>query len=142
MSITENPIRTSPNAALHRDMDTVAAKLHALEVTAVRLAEERDHARQAVRGIEAATEALVAEHLKREAELEQQRDEARRERNIALANARTSDEMTGAMSRKLDEVRAENARYVDERIGHIAQINALTEAAKHPPRRDWRRRVR
>ena len=61
MSVTAQPLPQHPpafpppytvatrpvdaDAALHRDMDTITAQLRALEVTAVRLAEERDRAR-------------------------------------------------------------------------------------------------
>ena len=81
--------RTTDTGALHRDMDTVAAQLHALEVTAVRLAEERDRYRA-------------------------ERDQARRDRQDAvdtagrlLARLRRADRDLAAVQADNEALRAE-----------------------------------
>jgi hypothetical protein len=133
--VTVTDQHRSPTAqAAHDEIDTVAERLHALEVTAARLAEERD--------------------------------EARRERDIAKANARVSDEMTSAMSRDLYDANTElrhaknaatdiaNAVAAgllrEERLAaentqlrnDVAGLEALRKAvAEHAPRGwRWRRR--
>lgn len=95
-------------------------KIHALEVTAANLAAERYEAQQEALNLqlrllanEAATLALVAEHLRQEQRLEDERDRARRERNIAVANARVSGEMTAAMSRDLEAKHLELLREIN-----------------------------
>lgn len=98
-----------------------AERILALEVTAARLAEERDRARQDVRAAQAATEALVADHLRRQTELEAERDTARRERNLAIGNARVSSEMTAAMSRKLAEATRESRGNADQVVRLVAE---------------------
>lgn len=122
-----------------------AERIHSLSVTAARLAEERDAARDAGADLDrensalvAAAFVLVADGIRREEELQDRiataeaaRDEARRERNIARANERVSDEITAAMRRDLYEKHLE-LRHVSEQFadatGEIARLQTELDA--------------
>lgn len=126
-----------------KSLETVRAdadeQIHSLRITAARLAEERDEARreadrQRLRGdgIEAGALALTADHIRREDALqarvtaaEADRDEARRERNVAKANARISDEITAAMSQDLHEKHLELRRTCEQVVGATGEIARL-----------------
>jgi hypothetical protein len=101
VSITHQPLPQHPPAfpppytvasrpvdvgVLHRDMDTVAAQLHALEVTAVRLAEERDLAR-----------AETADALEAGLLLQRQRDRYRAERDQARRDRQDAVDTAGRL---------------------------------------------
>lgn len=109
-----------------------AEQIHSLTVTAVRLAEERDRVQRENSALVAAAFTLVADGIRREEELqaalatvESERDQARRDRNIAIANARISDEMTAAMSRTLDDKHLELRRVCDQFADAHEEISRL-----------------
>lgn len=126
-----------------RDLDTILADVRAehdetvrgLKAALAKVTEERDAETTRADLAEAAGVEMantIADGLRREerlhallAEVEAERDKARRERNRARINERVSDEMTAAMRRDLDEARVAVSGLVDERIRHIAETAAL-----------------